>query len=105
MENRLQAARERLKEIEQEYTGPTLDECDREVLMANRASIAAQERLQTATAELERARTSVDDAVNRCKMARYYQEAAANHENTIEGFREIIDELTEAGQGKVVQHG
>lgn len=105
MENRLQAARERLREIEQEYTGPTLDECDQEVLKANRASIAAQDQLRAATAQLEQARTAVKDATNRCRIARHCQEFAANHENTIEGFREIIDELTEAGQGKEVKHG
>lgn len=105
MENRLQAARERLKEIESEYTGPTLDECDREVLKANKASIAAQDQLRAAKAQLEQARSAVNDATNRCRIARHCQEFAANHENTIDGFREIIDELVEFGQGKVVQHG
>lgn len=91
---RIEAARDRLAAIIDEYYGPTLNECDAEVLAANAASVAASERLKNATAELEAARVAVDSAVRRCRMARFYQESAARHEAIVESWAELVEEMS-----------
>jgi len=90
---RIEAARDRLAAIIDEYDGPTLNECDAEVLAANAASVAASQRLKNATAELEAARLTVDSAVRRCRMARFYQESAARHEAIVESWTELVEEM------------
>jgi len=94
--------RDRLEEAKAEYKGPTLDECEREVVAANGSSIEAQESLSRVKKLYDKSVQDVDAAVRRCRMARFYQESAAHHENLIEQWGESIAELEAAGRGDAV---